>query len=366
MKRILVIYNPRSSRYSDVKKEVLAKVQSLKGCMVGKYEVERTGIEQNVEKLAKIVEDDDLVVAAGGDATGVIAVNAIIQSEKDAVLAVLPYGNFNDLARTLGTRTFEDIFGVSPDQSRLFRTHSRPFDPSGRPPGVVSVRKASFLHAQLLRWSGRAYGPQKTELNQGSCPKVNTSDCRVAKLYPLEITVDGKFVRYATCYVTIGMTAEAVKLYDRAKMRKALKSKWGRYVGSYTNLTKWYFKNRHKYEFLPEFRLNGVLQPEGTSDYAAVNGKSMARVMKGGDDWCKPRAFRSETDRLTKFWRLLKLMVRSILVQIPGTGTVGDELEFTKPAKVEMQAEGESLVLEGVKKIEIRKAGKWLRVVKIW
>ena len=38
------------------------------------------------------------------------------------------------------------------------KTHSRPFDPPGRPPGVVSVRKASFPHTQLLRWSGQAYG----------------------------------------------------------------------------------------------------------------------------------------------------------------------------------------------------------------
>ena len=74
-----------------------------------------------------------------------------------------------------------------------------------------------------------------------------------AKYYPLEIFVDGKFVRYATCYVTVGMMGEAVKLYNKPKMRKTLKTVFGRKIGSYTKLAKWYFKNRHKKQFLPAF-----------------------------------------------------------------------------------------------------------------
>ena len=300
MKRLLIVYNPQSSRYADVKKEVLAPARELNGYMVGKYEIDKTDVDKNAVKLAKILKNGDRILAAGGDATAVIAVNAILQSGKDVELAVLPYGNFNDLARTLGTRKFEDIFSAGP------------------------------------------------------CQK---------KLYPLEIFVDGKFIRYATCYVTMGMTAEAVKLYDEAKMRKVLKKRWGRCVGSYTNLIGWYFKNRHKKNFLPEFKLNGVLQHKKTSDYAAVNGKSMARVMKGGKDWMDARRFRSETDRLTSFWRLFKLMVKSILVRVPGDETKGDVLEFVEPGRVEIQAEGESLVFENMQKIEIRKADKWVKVI---
>ena len=161
----------------------------------------------------------------------------------------------------------------------------------------------------------------------------------------------------------MGMTAEAVKLYDETKMRKVLKKWWGRYVVSYTNLIGWYFKNRHKKSFLPEFKLNGILQHKKTSDYAAVNGKSMARVMKGGEDWMSTRRFRSETDCLTNFWRLFKLMARSILVRIPGSETKGDVLEFIEPGRVEIQAEGESLVFENMQKIEIRKADQWVKVI---
>ena len=300
MQRLIVVYNPRSSRYADVKREVLERVKELNGYMVGKYEVAATNLDDNILKLGEFLRDGDMVLSTGGDATGVICVNAIMNSGKDATLAVLPYGNFNDLARTLQTRTFDDVF--------LSKTSVREF-------------------------------------------------------YPLEISVNGKFFRYASCYVTIGMTAEAVQIYDSPKMRAKLKKRFGRQVSSYTQLAKWYFKNRKNHIFIPEFRLNGVLQSKKISDYAAVNGRSMARVMKGGEDYRDAKYFRSEVDKLTNFYRLVKLMTKSILSRVPGTATEGDLLEFTNPADVMLQAEGDSVKFEGISKIEIKKGGKCLKVV---
>lgn len=300
MRRLIVVYNPRSSRFADVKREVLERARELNGYLVGKYEVAPTNLDDNIAKLGEFLKDDDMVLSAGGDATGVICVNAILRSDKEVSLAVLPYGNFNDLSRTLGTRSFDDVFL-----------------------GETAVRK----------------------------------------FYPLEITVDGVFYRYATCYVTIGMMGEAVKIYDSPEMRAKLKTPLGRKVSSYTQLTKWYFKNRKNRIFLPEFRLNGVLQDRRISDYAAVNGKSMARVMKGGEDYRDPKYFRYEVDRLTSFPRLAKLMTKSILSRVPGTATFGDVLEFVNPASVTLQAEGEPTRFEGISRIEIRKGKRCLKVV---
>lgn len=301
MKRLIVVYNPSSSRYADVRKGVLDKVKNLNGYLVGKYEIKEIGIEENVKRLSKIVEDEDLVVSAGGDATGVITVNSVLKSGKDATVAVLPYGNFNDLSRTLGIRRIEDIID---------------------------------------------------------------GNYKNGKLYPLEITVDGKVFRYATCYVTIGMTADAVKLYDEPVMRKKLKNYFGRSVSSYTELIKWYFKNRYEKEFLPQFRLNGKIQNKGISDYIAVNGRYMARVIKCGQNYRDERRFCSKVERLTSLWRLTKLMIRSLVYRIPGDETSGDVIEFEKPAMVKIHAEGEFGEFKDVKKIEIRKGAKCLKVTK--
>ena len=300
MKRLLIVYNPNSSRFIDVEKEVLAPAKKLQGYLIGKYEVEKTNLETNVTKLSRLIQDGDLVISAGGDATGIIASNGIIKSGKDATLAVLPYGNFNDLSRTLGTKTLTDIFA-------------------------------------------------KTATTQ--------------KLYPLEIIVDGNFFRYATCYVTIGMTAEAVELFDEPKTRKKLqkghKSSWR----SYFYLMSWYFKNRHKKIFIPEFTLNGKKTAKKISDYCALSGKSMCRVMKGGDDYLKPKVFRSENCRLTNLWRLIKLMTKSIFIRTPGKPTTGDVLEFTHPATVELQAEGEYKIFKDIATIEIKKGDKFIKVI---
>jgi len=300
MKRVLIVYNPRSSHYREVKEGILKDSKKLKGFLVGKYEVEKTNVDDNALKFAKIVQDGDLVIAAGGDATGAIAANGIMISGKDATLAALPCGNFNDLARTLRTRNLDDVF----------RAQDR-------------------------------------------------------ELWPLDILVDGKHFRFATCYVTIGMTAEAVELFDdekiRKNMQKGAKSSWR----SYVQLASWYFKNRHKKQFLPSFSLNGGEMMEGASDYAAVNGRYMAKVMKGGEDYFSREVFRSEIGKLTNFWNLFILMIRSIFVRTPGSETRGDVLKFKDLATVELQAEGEYKVFRDVKKIEIRKAKKCLKVKQI-
>lgn len=298
MKRVLVVYNPRSSKYKKVQEEVVEELLQRQGLMVGKYEVLDTNVDDNAKKFAKLVRDDDLVIAAGGDATAAIAANGILNAGKDARLAVLPYGNFNDLARTLGTRNLAEVF-----------------------------------------------------------------DGKIKKMWPLEIVVDGRHFRYATCYVTIGMTAEAVELFDDEKVRKDLQKGYKSSWKSYVKLASWYFRNRRKKAFLPKFKLNGELMDERTTDYAAVNGRSMARVMKGADWFLEPKNFQSGTDRLANFWRLFKLMTKSILVRTPGDKTSGDILEFVESATVELQAEGEYKVFEGVKKIEVRKAIKCLKVV---
>ena len=298
MKRLLVVYNLKSSRFKDVEREVLVNLRNLNGYMIGKYEIQRIGVDKNVEQFAKLVEDGDLVLSVGGDATGVIAANGVLKSGKDATLAVLPYGNFNDLARTLGTKKLEDVLGG-----------------------------------------------------------------KTRKMWPLEILVDGKHYRYATCYTTIGMTAEAVELFDDSKVRKGLqkghKSSWR----SYILLMKWYFKNRHKKVFLPEFKLNGVPMHKKTSDYAAVNGRRMCRVMKGNDSFLSAKKFRHMTGKLVNLWNLTVLMVRSILRKVPGRDTTGDILEFVKPSTVEVQAEGEYQVFTNISKIEIKKSDKPLKVI---
>ena len=64
MQRLLIVYNPSSSRFADVKKAVLTPAQNLKGCLIGKYEVEKTNLDSNITKLSKLIQDGDLVTVS--------------------------------------------------------------------------------------------------------------------------------------------------------------------------------------------------------------------------------------------------------------------------------------------------------------
>ena len=330
MQRLLFIYNPYSSNYIHVKNEVLSHITELESYMIGKIAIKKAPFETNVAAIKKILKNGDIVIATGGDATAAVTVNAILESGKDVTLGVLPYGNFNDLARTLGTMKYEDICAFL-ETGRV--------TPPETPP---------------------CFGPAGEEAVAG--PAQNIAD-RLKKLYPLDIIVDGKHWRYATCYVTMGMTAEACELFDEPKFRKSMQKGHRSSLRSYLALVKWYFKNRRKKQFIPEFSLNGQPQHRKTSDYAALSGRSMCRVMKGGDDFLKPKTFRSMTDRLTNFWRLFKLMARSILIRTPGHDTTGDLIEFANPSTVELQAEGEYHTFKNVNKIEVKKGVKCLKVI---
>lgn len=316
MPRLILIYNPNSTNYRRVKKEILdRKFQLFPNYDLSKeYTIKKIGFAQNVKNLTKELKDGDFCLALGGDATAAIVANAILKSKKDATLAVLPYGNFNDLARTLGTMRLTDV--------------------------------NLALNA----------------LSEGVRSRKGTS-ARTRKFYPLEICIDGEFWRYATCYVTIGMTARAVELFDEPKFRKYMKKGHKSSWRSYLALAKWYFKNRHTRDFLPEFTLNGKPTKKRASDYAAVNGRSMCRVMRGGSDYLRPYIFRSENLKTISFPHLFALMAQSILFRTPGTDTRGDILEFKHPAEVELQAEGEYQVFQNVKKIEVKKGANSFKVI---
>ena len=112
MQRLFIVYNPRSTRAELIREEVLEPAKKLAGFLVGKFEVEQVPVVENAGKLAGLLADGDIVMTAGGDGTTEVGVNAIMASGKDVRLAVLPYGNFNDVARMFGMARFPEVLGA--------------------------------------------------------------------------------------------------------------------------------------------------------------------------------------------------------------------------------------------------------------
>lgn len=327
LKKLIVVYNPKSSKHAAIEKEVLAPARKLEGWLVGKYAVQAGNLAENAKALAKILNDGDLVIVAGGDGTAAMAVNGVLQSKKDVVLGVLGYGNFNDVARMLGAK--------------------RPVEYGGEYIGGVTEMAQRFEAG------------------------------KTRKVYPLNVLVNGKHWRYALGYMTIGMFAESTQVFEEEKVREKLKTGKKHLIFSILQLAKWYFKER-KREFLPKGQIGEKGAPEiviegaaahgqsittKTTDYVAINSPRMARVMRGGRYYLKPEEFRAGTAELGNFWSLMWFMLRSMVVRVPGKKVRDEVIEFENESTVMIQTEGEAERLEKVQKIEVKKSKKPLKVL---
>lgn len=317
MKRLIIVYNPRSSKQKRIRPEVIDKARKIGGVIVGKFEVQPTNVDDNAKKLSEILQDDDLVVVAGGDGTASIAMNGVALTQaKQVKFATLPYGNFNDMARMFKMHNLEEIM--------------------------------------------QAFEAKK-----------------IKKVYPLEIIIDGKFFRYVMCYLTVGMFAESTELFDKPSNRKKLKKGKKSFWFSVFTLATWYFKNAKK-KFLPdvmmldEMSLNNKKRCKDgrktkvvggrVSDILFVNGETVARVMKGGKYAYHNDKFLVSAQKLSNIFKLGWFMLKSMVKGIPGEEKIQSKLCFEHSMEVELQIEGE-YTRRQVKEIEVRKSKKPILVV---
>ena len=325
MKKIIVVYNPRSSRFKEVSREVFEKIRGEKGVLVGKYEIEPTNPRDNAERIAEVVQGGELVIAAGGDGTATIAMNGVILARekygKEAVFTALPFGNFNDFPRLFGELSIKEAVG---------------------------------------------------KFKEG----------RGEEFYPIGVKINGREFWNFGVYFTVGMMAESAGVFDEKKTREKLKTGKTGIFFSARKLFFWYLKNKRK-KFLGRGELRR-LDNRGDvvkittltgkeTDYVAMNGGTVARVLRapkgsGGKDYFREeKIFWSGAEKLVGLIRLFRLgCIRGILKnRLPGEETGGDLIKFEKPLTVSLHAEGEEKRVSGVREILVRKLEKPIKVIRI-
>ena len=305
MKRLIIVYSPHSTRFDEVEKKVIAKARNLAGWLVCKFEVEEVSVQENAANLAKILRKGDLVLSAGGDGTATMCLNAIMKSGVVATLSVMPFGNFNDYVESLGRMSFERII--------------RKFEEG--------------------RWTD---------------------------FYPMKIEVDKKHYEYVGMYFTVGLMAEAGRLFKEPEVRAKLMRARNRMSFSARKLFGWYMRNKRRKDFLPnDLKINNESVDGIVTDYVAINGKSMAGVVPS-DGWFEQAdVFWSGTMRNRSIVRMFVKFVRATEGELPGGKTSQDVLKFVKPRDVFVHAEGEGEKLKNVSEVRIVKDGKSLRVISV-
>ncbi|MBR3256875.1 acylglycerol kinase family protein [Candidatus Saccharibacteria bacterium] len=312
MKRLIIVYNPRSTRAEEVQRKVIEEARKLRGWMFGRFEIRNASVRENAKELAQIIRKDDLVVSAGGDGTASAVINAIVLSGKKATMAGMGFGNFNDFSGTFGEMSLTEI-----------------------------VRKYE--------------------------------EGRQEEFYPLEIEVNGKHFLYAGLYFTMGMFAESTRVFQRKSVRRGLARAKNRLFFSARKLFFWYLKNKWRKNLLPEAIIDKTQEgnvvkfttPRYTTDYVALNGESLAGVV-GAKGWTRQeKKFWSGEMRNRSLFRMVRAFIKSAEEgELPGTETEGDTILFREPSKIFVHAEGEAEVFYNVSEVRVRKTGEKFRVIR--
>lgn len=278
--RVILVCNCKSTGHKRVEKEVVKPLREFilrqKGMTFLRFDVESPTLEENAEKLSKLIMSGDVILTAGGDGTAGIGVNGIMQSDKAAKFYVIPYGNFNDIIQIL------------------------------RP-------------------------------NSGK------------KVFPIEALIDGKHFRYALAYFTVGMMAESTKIFDDEKIRRKLRNSKFNLIFSLKTLLMWFFVNRKK-DYI-------TIDGQKYSDILVVNGKNVARLMKGGEYYLGETFLYTE-QRLNNFFAMVFFMLQAMFSGIPGKKLKNKKIRFEEKQRIFIQSEGEykDLVVQEISFLKSKKS----------
>jgi diacylglycerol kinase family enzyme len=304
--RILIISNPSSSRARDVQRYVIDPLSdaSLVDKEIVQFSVTSKDRLVTIQEIAEVIQPHDRVIVAGGDGTGSVTINGIMNAPDSTGVRVgfLPYGNFNDMAATFTDRSAKK-----------------------HPLQLVLSDETTTVH-------------------------------------PLDVIVNQRHHQYALLYATVGWTALAAAEFDKPKKRTKLQQKnQANLAKSLTDIAKMYFQTRHS-SFLPSFHRNGHDIQANTTDILAINGPIMAKIIRSHRDIYATGTFLSKDLNVSRFFANSDLLGRSALnfligthLALPGTHRTEDTINFTSPADVPLQIDGEVSTLNGVSSLTITK-----------
>lgn len=291
-RRLVVVTNKNSTGAKNVERSVLTPLRE-ENISFDQFETPSPDTEANIIAMQDFFRDGDRIISAAGDGTAMQVTNAVLRSKlHDAEIGFLPFGNFNDLAKSHKAR-----------------------DP-------VALSRSSFTveHA------------------------------------PLSVNVNGEYWRDAPSYVTLGWTALAAEQFGNGTSREAMQSspealKLGR---SLLQLAESYFKNRH--EMLPEFYTSdSPIVRRAVTDFIAINSPRVGNIVRSSKNYYDSDHFGTAEVDVSRILTNIPFGLRAISGRTPATPVGATTLYFEKPATVPIQSEGEFSFLEDVRTIEIGK-----------
>ncbi len=303
--RIVVVRNPVSTRTDSVETHVVSRLrETVPPSHVAEIWTPSGDHDEITEHVAESIQPGDTVVVAAGDGTGNAVANAYMYShDSDGVrLAFLPYGNFNDMARTFTDKDAQ------------------------RDPSLLLDASATTVSA-----------------------------------LPLEVLANEEHYRYAVLYATLGWSAVAASLFAQPETRRNLHQGRMGVGSSLVTAAKMYFATRRDSALSPFSIDNDERIHSAATDIAAVNGPVMAHLIRTNRSYYETGTFLTNTLDLSTLTRNARLVgsvglnfAMGTRLVVPGDIVDGREFHFDN-ATLPIQIDGEFDELKDVGVLTVRK-----------
>lgn len=300
-RRLIIAHNPHSSRADAVKRQVFDRLDAA-SYAYATIEVQQAPLEDNVARLAPLIQANDIILSAAGDGSAHAVIHTVLAAKQPGVeLGFLAYGNFNDIPHVLNSKdTLHDP--------------------------VAFLEKAKTRQA-----------------------------------WPLIASVDGKPLRGALLYATIGWTAKAASYFDDPNVRHKITHGGAGRVKSIWRTGVYYLKTRNS-STLPRFRINETLY-EHSTDALFINSPLYAGMFHTGKDYYRQEVFLFRVLDVRSIIRNAPFLFSSLIGHMGGREEKHTALEFDSPASIPIQCDGEVVQLTGVTRIEISKTNVPLNIL---
>lgn len=301
-KRLVIVHNGHSTGADRIQHDVFNQLD-LERIPYEVFSTPSPIANENIEAIVEHLKDGDRIISAAGDGTASQLANATLLSQRrDVELGFLPYGNFNDIART-------------------------------------HLEK----HGSVL----------------------DLLEATTVDVTPLSVVLNGEHWRYAPAYLTIGWTALAAAQFSASESRAAIKrSASGLRLGhSLVQLAGNYFENRHN--FIPSHHTSSSpLVRTAVTDLLFINNPRVGSIVRSAEAFYDSDEFGFAAVDVSSMWRNIPFGLKAITGHTPTERFDDLEVTFEQPVSLPVQSEGEYSLVRNVEQLRVHKGlGQVLKVL---
>lgn len=298
--RLVIAYNPHSSRASDVREKVFDRLDKS-GYSYETIEVQQASLEDNVARLAPLIQPNDVILSCAGDGSAHAVFHSVLAANQPGtLLGFLAFGNFNDLPHMFNTKE-------SLTDPVLFLEHAKP-----------------------------------------------------VTIWPIQVFINKKPLRNALLYSSVGWTARAAGQFDRPSIRRKITHGEAGLLKSYWRLGKYYFKSRAGSGLPPMIYKDKTYH---MTDLIFANGPTVARLFSSGRHYYKKNVFMFRMLDIRGVTKNIPFLISGLVGRMKGDEVTEVEVTFETPSSVVLQCDGEVVTLDATKQISVSKLPKGFTVL---